>query len=124
MAHILVIEDDVTFQEMLVQMLETDGHQVARAGDGVEAMALLERIRPELILTDILMPNMDGVETIVALSAQCTNIPVIAMSGGWRSITPEFNLSTAVLLGAKATLTKPFSRADLRQAIAEALSGN
>lgn len=121
MAHIFVIEDDVQFRQMLVQMLKQDGHQVAMAGDGVEAMQLLLRLRPDLIITDILMPNMDGVEFIMQLSHQSNHTPVIAMSGGRRSITTEFNLESAALLGVKATLAKPFLRADLRKAIEAAL---
>lgn len=122
MAHILVIEDDVQFRQMLVQMLQQDRHQVAIAGDGIEAMHLLQQIRPDLIVTDILMPNMDGVETIMELSQQGNDTPIIAISGGRRSISSEFNLESAALLGVKATLAKPFSRADLRKAIEEALA--
>ena len=121
MAHSLVIEDDVEFRQMLVQMLEHDGHKVATAGDGAEGLASLPRIRPDLILTDILMPKMDGVELITELSRQSNGTPVIAMSGGRRSITSEFNLDSARLLGVKATLAKPFSRADLRKTIEAAL---
>ncbi|MES2259974.1 MAG: response regulator [Pseudomonadota bacterium] len=121
MAHILVIEDDAQFRQMLVQMLQQDGHQVAAAGDGEEALQLLERIKPGLIITDILMPNKDGVETIMALLEQGNDTPVIAMSGGRRAITPAFNLESAALLGVKATLAKPFTRADLRKGIDEAM---
>lgn len=122
MAHILVIEDDGDFCEMLVQMLQQEGHQVATAGDGVAAMCSLQRVQPDLIITDMLMPNMDGVEIIVELSRQGSGIPVIAISGGRRSITSEFNLESAALLGVKARLAKPFARTDLRKAIDEALA--
>jgi CheY-like chemotaxis protein len=72
-------------------------------------------------MTDILMPHMDGVEFILALSKSNNSVPVIAMSGGRRSITPEFNLESARLLGVRATLTKPFSHADLRKALSKVL---
>jgi len=121
MAHILVIEDVAEFRQMLVQMLQQDGHRVDTAGDGVEAMALLPRVRPDLIITDILMPNMDGVEFIMNLSRRSVATPIIAMSGGRRSITSEFILDSASLLGVKSTLVKPFSRAALRTAIESAL---
>lgn len=121
MSHILVIEDDVQFRTMLVQMLQSDRHEVTIAGDGVEALELLVSIRPDLIITDILMAKMDGVETIVELARRGIDTPVIAMSGGRRSITAEFNLDSAALLGVTATLSKPFARADLRKAIEQAL---
>jgi CheY-like chemotaxis protein len=122
MSHILVIDDDEFFREMLVQMLNNEGHQVTAAEDGVKGLALLQHIRPDVILTDILMPHMDGVEFIMALSRQSNATPLIAMSGGRRSITPAFNLESAKLLGAKLTLTKPFTHIALRDAVREALA--
>jgi CheY-like chemotaxis protein len=121
MPHILIIEDDLEFREPLVRQLQNDGHTVSIAGDGMAALQLLKTIRPELIITDILMPNMDGIETIMELSQLDNAVPIIAMSGGRRSITPDFNLASAAVMGVKVTLTKPFSRADLRQAITESL---
>jgi CheY-like chemotaxis protein len=123
MPHILVIEDDVEFRAPLVKMLTNDGHKVSIAGDGMVALSLLKTMRPDLILTDILMPNMDGIEMIMAMSRSDTPMPIIAMSGGRRSfLTADFLLDSANLMGVKKTLTKPFSRADLRTAIQEALS--
>jgi CheY-like chemotaxis protein len=80
-------------------------------------LASLEKLQPDLILTDILMPQMDGVEIILALSQRSNTIPIIAMSGGGRAISSQFNLESASLLGVKAVLTKPFSHADLRRVI-------
>lgn len=122
MSHILVIEDDKFFSELLIELLKQDGHQVSLAIDGVKAMQLLAIQRPDLIITDILMPNMDGVELIMALAKQGNRIPVIAMSGGRRSISPEFSLESAKLLGVKTTLTKPFTHIDLRQMVQLALA--
>ena len=121
MAQILLIEDDLQLQKMLVLMLQQDGHQVVSAGDGREALKILATVQFELIITDILMPNMDGAETIMELFQQGSQTPIIAMSGGRRSITAEFNLESAKLLGVKVALSKPFSRVDLRAAIAESL---
>jgi CheY-like chemotaxis protein len=121
MAHILVIEDDEQFREMLVQMLSLDTHRVTVACDGDEGVRLSGQVKPDLIITDILMPKKDGIETIMELSKRNINIPIIAMSGGRRSITADFNLQSAELMGVKTTLAKPFTRADLRQAIERAL---
>lgn len=121
MAHILVIEDDTQFLQLLVTMLQADGHQVATAADGVLALRQLDTLQPELIITDILMPNMDGVETILALSQRGIAAPIIAMSGGRRSISAEFNLASASLMGVQAVLTKPFTRQALREAVSKGL---
>lgn len=122
MAHILVIDDDEQFRGMLAQMLTQDGHQVSVAVDGEEGLRLASQAKPELIITDILMPKKDGMDLILELNRAGNKIPVIAVSGGRRCITAEFNLDSATLLGACATLAKPFSRADLRQALTTAFS--
>ena len=103
-------------------MLTNDGHNVEVAGDGTVALELFKTIRPELIITDVLMPNMDGIETVMELSRSGNAVPIIAMSGGRRSITSEFNLASAQLVGVKGTLAKPFSWADLRRAVQDALA--
>jgi DNA-binding response OmpR family regulator len=122
MPHILVIEDDLNFRDPLVKTLTNEGHTVSVAGDGMAALSLLKTMRPDLIITDILMPHMDGIDTIMELSRLDNAVPIIAMSGGRRSVTPEFNLGSAAMMGVKATLAKPFSRGDLRHAIEIALA--
>ena len=122
MAHILLIDDDEQFRSMLAQMLKQDGHRLTLAGDGEEGLRLAGQARPDLIITDILMPHRDGIETILALKAAGNAIPIIAVSGGRRLISADFNLESAALLGVKATLAKPFARVDLRQAITRALA--
>ena len=122
MAHILVIEDDEQFRDILQQMLTRDAHQVTTAPDGSAALTLLKSIRPELIITDILMPKMDGIETIMELLQSGTATPIIAMSGGGRSLAADSALGLTELMGVKATLIKPFSRAELRKAIEDALA--
>ena len=121
MAHILVIEDDTQFRMMLKQMLGEDGHRVSEAADGEQGLHMAATSRPDLIITDILMPRKDGIDTIVALTQQGDTTPVIAISGGRRSITADFNLESAAMMGVKATLAKPFSLSDLRTAIRKAL---
>ena len=122
MTHILLIDDDEQFRAMLAQMLGKDGHRVTLAGDGAEGLRLALDVRPDLIITDILMPHQDGIETIMALAQAGSAIPIIAISGGRRAISADFNLESAALIGVKATLAKPFDRAALRLAIERALS--
>jgi CheY-like chemotaxis protein len=115
MAHILVIEDEEVFRFMLQQMLSMDGHQVTLACDGEEGLRLASSAdKPDLIITDVLMPNMDGIETVAALTKAGNAIPIIGISG---------SVSDLVLnsLPVNATLCKPFSRADLRLTIKKAL---
>lgn len=121
MPHILLIDDDKPFRAMLEQMLAEDGHQVTTAGDGDEGLRLASTCKPDLIVTDILMPHTDGIQTIVALNRSGSHTPIIAMSGGRRIISADFNLESATLVGVRATLPKPFARADLRRAIETAL---
>jgi len=121
MSHVLLIDDDVQFRAMLEQMLEQDGHRVTLASDGEQALRLAVAIHPDLVITDILMPRMDGIEVIAALSQAGLAIPIIAMSGGRRAVSAEFNLDSAAMMGVKVTLPKPFSRADLREAIKRAM---
>nr|WP_274600113.1 response regulator [Halorhodospira abdelmalekii] len=118
----MVVDDDETLRTMLEEMLSRDGHQVVTACNGNEALAMLQSRQPDLIITDILMPGGDGIELINTLKEQENTIPLIAMSGGRRSITSAFNLESASLMGATATLVKPFTRDQLRQAVTGCLS--
>jgi CheY-like chemotaxis protein len=120
-ANILVIDDDEQFRAMLVQMLTLEAHHVSIATDGQMGLTMLAQKTPDLIITDILMPKMDGIDFILELARRHVSIPIIAVSGGRRSISAEFNLESAALLGVKATLAKPFVRDDLRKALAKAL---
>lgn len=122
MAHILLVDDDDQFRDMVTLMLKQDQHQLTIAKNGEEAFKLAKAQRFELIITDILMPGMDGIELIRALNQQQFPTPIIALSGGRRNITADFNLESAELIGVATTLAKPFSRQDLRTAIQKALS--
>ena len=121
MKHILLIDDDEQFRSMLTQMLEAEGYRVTQARDGDEGLRKLAQGGADLIITDILMPNKDGIETIMALSGQGSSIPVIAISGGRRNIKADFNLQSAELMGVRVTLAKPFTRMELREALRKAL---
>lgn len=121
MAQVLLIEDDPVFRDMLSEMLSRGGHQVRTACNGEEGLNLAQIQEPELIITDVLMPKMDGIDTVMALDKAGIHAPVIAISGGRRSISPAFNLESALLMGVKATLAKPFTWTDLRGAIDKVL---
>lgn len=122
MANVLLIEDDEQFRAMLTQMLTQDKHRVTMAEDGEDGLRQALAYKYDVIITDILLPKKDGIEIIMALSRQGGTTPIIAISGGRRTISAEFNLDSATLVGVKATLAKPFSLTDLRQAIAKAVA--
>lgn len=121
MARILIIDDEDELRSMLRRMLEQAGHEVTEAVNGAEGIELYERDRPDLIITDIIMPEKEGVETIIALRRADPNLPIIAISGGGRLEATDF-LTMARKLGARRTLAKPFRRDQLLEAVDECLA--
>jgi CheY-like chemotaxis protein len=122
MARILLIDDDETFRDMVSQFLELDRHQVTEAADGVAGLKRFAEGAFDVVLTDILMPGMDGAQMILRIRERSPGQAIVAMSGGRRAISPEFNLQTAALAGATAQLAKPFSRVQLQAALSKALA--
>ena len=121
MARILIIDDEDELRSMLRRMLEQAGHEVTEAVNGAEGIKLYERDQPDLIITDIIMPEKEGVETIIALRQADPNLPIIAISGGGRLEATDF-LTMAKKLGARHTLSKPFRRDQLLEAVGECLA--
>lgn len=123
MAKILVIEDDNSFRNVLVQMLSKAGFEVQQAGDGNQAVGVCASFDPDLVLTDIIMPDKEGLETIQELLAMHPGLKIVAMSGGGK-FGPDSYLPLAQKLGAKATLQKPFMREELINTIQSVLVGD
>ncbi len=123
MAKILVIEDDSSFRNVLVQMLARAGYDVRQAGDGNQAVEVCASFQPDLVLTDIIMPDKEGLETIQELLTMHPNLKIIAMSGGGK-FGPDSYLPLAQKLGAKASLQKPFMREELISTIEVVLAGD
>ncbi|WKB56104.1 response regulator [Eleftheria terrae] len=121
MAKILLIDDDELLRDTVLQMLEVDGHRVVEAHDGRDGLNRFEAEHFDLVITDVLMPGMDGAQLIVELRRRGAQLPILAISGGRRVLSPEFNLQTAGLAGATLQLAKPFNRSQLKQALHEAL---
>jgi CheY-like chemotaxis protein len=109
MARILIIDDEPLVRYTLRQMLETEGHTVIEASNGVEGMALEGSAGIDLVISDIIMPDMEGIETIARFRAQRPDLPIIAISGGGR-LRRDAPLAYAKELGATYTLPKPFGR--------------
>ncbi len=84
MAKILVLDDEPSILLMIKKMLEKAGHEVEIALNGKEGMKLFEKNRPDLLITDIIMPEKEGLETIFELRKSCPELKIIAISGGGR----------------------------------------
>ncbi len=121
MAEILVVDDEETVRQTLRNILRAVGHTIIEAADGVEALEILAKQCPAIIITDILMPEKEGIETILEIRRGCRNIKIIAMSGGGRAHQMDF-LSVAKQAGADCILPKPFSGQQLIAVIDELLA--
>lgn len=112
MSSILVVDDDSQVLEVVGEMLRLEGYEVATAVDGRDAVSQFKGGQFDLVITDLIMPEKEGLETIAELRTLRGGVPVIAMSGGGR-IGPTDYLETARFIGANATLAKPFARSEL-----------
>ena len=112
MAKILIIDDEPLVRKTARVMLELAGHSVVEAVDGCEGMNKFGLEKFDLVITDILMPNQDGLETLASMRDGQVRTPVLAMSGGGRAGNQEF-LKIAKAFGADDILPKPFSTKSL-----------
>ena len=121
MALVLIVDDDPTVLRMLTQVMQRDGHTVIQAEDGEVAMRLF-RVQPaDVIITDLLMPNKEGLELIAEAREVAPAVGIIAYSGGGK-IEPENYLEFATGMGADRVFTKPVPITDLSVAVRELLS--
>lgn len=116
MAKILVIDDEPSILLMIKKMLEKAGHEVDMALNGREGMELFEENKPDLLITDIIMPEKEGLETIFELRRKYPELKIIAISGGGR-IGPEEYLPGAKLLGANMVFQKPLDQKEFMKAV-------
>jgi DNA-binding response OmpR family regulator len=116
MARIQIIDDDPAVRDSLSLVLEAGGHDVRVAEAGDIGVALARDFRPDLILTDIIMPGCEGIETILTIRSEHPGIRIIAMSGGGRTGNRDY-LELAREMGADAALEKPFDEDVLLEAI-------
>jgi CheY-like chemotaxis protein len=120
MAEIVLVDDDKMVCDTIKHRLERDGHQVRVALNGNEALKLVEQQLPDLVITDVIMPDREGIETLLALKKIAPTVKVVVMSGGGRIGRLE-HLKIASALGADGTLKKPFKTSELRSLLAELL---
>ena len=113
MARILIIDDDDAVRDFLVEAIEQAGHEVVSANGGITGIGKFAQSHPDLVLTDIIMPDRDGLEVITEIRSADPDARIIAMSGGALRTSAVFCLDAAMELGAMAVLKKPFRLAHL-----------
>ena len=119
MADILLIEDDDLLRGVLAKTLAHAGHEVIEARDGRQGLELSRVARVNLVITDLIMPGQEGLETIMALRREQPKMPVIAISGGANHT--KLYLDIAAKIGARRVLQKPFTPQRLMEVVAEVL---
>ena len=120
MAHLLLIDDDHALRGVLAKALGHAGHTVIQAADGQQGVDLARATTVDLVITDLMMPVQEGVETIMTLRRERPTLPIIAISGGV-SNAPLY-LEIAAKVGAKRVLPKPFTPQELTAVIDEVLA--
>lgn len=120
MATVLVIDDDEEHRTLVREILVRAGYRVEEAADGVQGLRLFGKSSPDLVITDINMPGIDGHEVITALRVARADVPVIAISGGGAVAKDEL-LLRAASLGANEVIMKPFEFRQLVGAVGRAL---
>jgi CheY-like chemotaxis protein len=116
MATVLVVDDESEVRTFVGRVLRPLGHEVHEAADGTEALRVLERGRVDVVLADVYMAEMDGMEMLVRIQQRGLQLPVVMISGGGHLPSGEV-LKMAAACGAVATLEKPFSPAQLREVV-------
>jgi len=120
MERILIIDDEPQIRSMIRLVLERAGYSVVEAADGVEGIRRFRENPVNLIITDLIMPNKDGIGMIIDLKKEFPDVKIIAMSGGGLN-RPEGYLRGAQKLGAACTLSKPINRQELLRAVKDTL---
>jgi CheY-like chemotaxis protein len=124
LANILIVDDDIAVQAVIRLLLERDGHHVVLASNGLEGLGIFETGNFDLLIVDIFMTGMDGLETMRHIHQQRPDIPIIVISGrpipSDSSAGPDF-LTMAVKLGAISSLQKPFKGPALRAIVTKCL---
>ena len=122
MARILLVEDEELIRLSFLAALEEAGHSVADAANGSRALELLDEGEFDLVITDVLMPRINGLTIIRTVVSQFPETKIIAMSGGSARLPAADNLEISESFGADAVLSKPFSERELCLTVEQVLS--
>jgi CheY-like chemotaxis protein len=120
---ILLVDDDEQFRSMLNEALTDDGYEVVAASNGQQALRLYAAQPTDLVITDLVMPEKEGLEMITEIKRLYPEVKIIAISGGGRSGAKHNYLQLAKAFGAQRTLAKPFLHHEMLEAITHVLEG-
>ena len=120
MRQILIIDDDLQIRTLLKKIFEKEGFQVIEAQDGNEGIRQFREKGADLVITDLVMPEKEGIETIIELKREFPDVKIIAISGGGLNL-PDAYLDVARFLGAIHTFSKPFVPAELLDVVNQVL---
>lgn len=118
MSRVLVVEDHAPMRAVMTAVLEGMGHQVYQAGNGREALRVQADANAELMLTDLFMPEMEGLETIRQMRSRYPQLRIMAVSGGSSRGDAGDYLEMAMKFGAERALRKPFTIKEMTDAVA------
>ena len=116
MPLILIVDDNPQMRATMRRILVSSGYSVIEAGDGREGLELFRSHAPDVVVTDIVMPEKEGIETIIEMSRAASRTKIIAVSGSLAAGGPDF-LTMAGRFGADLVLQKPFRAAELQKAV-------
>lgn len=122
MARILVIDDQPDICDVIKTILEDGGHSVVVASEGAEGLRFYAKCPADVVITDLHMPGMNGLDTVRAVRERSRDVKIIAMSGA-DTFMVEKNLQSSVINGADQTLLKPFRVRDIVNAVELVLTG-
>lgn len=114
---VIVVDDDSFFANLVAKMFTNLKWQAALCFSMEDALQLVERDKIDLVVTDIFMPGIGGIEGIRLLREKFPGTPIIAMTGGWEGMSPDKTVEAAVKVGADLGLPKPFTANDLTAAL-------
>ena len=121
MSKILLIDDDRAVRQMIRMTLAHAGYEVVEASNGLEGMDAIHREKVDLVITDLIMPEKEGLETIMDMKREDASTKIIAISGGGRG-PADCYLEVAKKIGAAKVISKPFRSSELLDAVAELLA--
>jgi CheY-like chemotaxis protein len=120
MAHVLIVDDEAPLRDVLRRSLERGGHSVVEAGNGKAALQVLSSDPVDLVISDVHMPEMDGLEFLMQMRREHPGLPIITVTAGG-SMSQDDVLTTASMLGAVAVLGKPFSPQEVLETVSQVL---
>jgi DNA-binding response OmpR family regulator len=121
LAKILLIDDDPQILDLLMELLSEDGHECVCAKNGLAGFKALQQGAIDLVVTDLIMPEAEGIETIMRIRTEGYTVPILAISGGIPKV-PGSYLPMAERLGADRTLAKPFDLTVFKRNVDELLA--